>query len=460
MESPLALRLLAVVFFVAANAFFVAAEFVLVSVRPTRLRELQAEGHGAAGTALRLKNQIDRVLSATQLGITLASLALGWVGEQAVADLLMPLLAMVTPEARLAVAHTIALTVAFLLICAMHLVLGEVVPKNVALARSDRLALLIARPMDLFVKATHPFLRVMDAAAAGISNLFGARSAPHLHVHSPEELKMLVTAGAEVGVLPEHLEGMVHGILDLREILVREVMIPRPDIVSVSVDTPMEELIRKLAEHPHSRIPVYEGSPEHFIGVFYVKDLYRVWAERQAALQAGRPPRDFKLRSLLREALIVPETKPLDQLLEEFKRRRRRLALAVDEFGTIAGMVTVKDVLERVVGELADEYVGREMPAVLTQVGLILEGSTHIRELEDRYEIRLPREGGFETLAGFLLSRFGRIPKPGESVVFDGWRFTIEQMDRYRIASVRLSRLPQPETNPPSTLPEKPIRQQ
>jgi len=442
MESPLALRLLAVLFLVAANAFFVAAEFVLVSVRATRLRELEAEGHSAAGTALRLKDHVDEVVSATQLGITLASLALGWVGEQAVADMLMPLLAMFTPVARLAVAHTIALTLAFLLISAMHLVLGEVVPKNVALARNDRLALLIARPMDLFMKATYPFMRALNAAAAAISRLFGAESPAHHHVHSPEELKMLVTAGREVGVLPEHLEAMVHGILDLREILVREVMVPRPDIVSVSVDAPLEELVRKLAEHPHSRVPVYEGAPERLIGVIYAKDLYRAWTDRQAALLAGRPPRDFKLRSLVRDVPIVPETKAVDQLLEEFKRRRRRIALVVDEFGSIVGLVTVKDVLERMIGHVTDEYVRREAPAATAEVGLILEGSTHIREIEERYELHLPRERGFETLAGFLLSHFGHIPKPGEALVFDGWQFTVEEMDRYRIASVRLERLP------------------
>ncbi len=440
MEALLPLRLLAVVFFVAANAFFVAAEFVLVSVRPTRLRQLEAEGHGAATTALHLHAHIDRVLSATQLGITLASLALGWVGEQAVAELLISLLVPFTPLVRLALAHTIALGFAFLMITALHLVLGEVVPKNVALARSDRLALLIARPMELFIRVTHPFLRVLDAAASSISGLFGAESASHRHVHSPEELKMLVTAGREVGVLPEHLEGMVHGIFDLNQILVREVMVPRPDIVSVSVDTPLEELLRGLVEHQHSRLPVYERSPEQFMGVLFVKDLFRVWLERQAAQQAGRQAREFKLRSLLRDVLIVPETKPLDQLLEEFRQRRRQMALVVDEFGTIAGLVTVEDVLKRVVGELADEYDIEEAPVPPTDVGLVLEGSTHIRELEERYEIRLPRDRGFETLAGFVMSLLGRIPKTGDWVLFDGWRFIVEEMDRHRIASIRLDR--------------------
>ena len=441
MEAPLALRLLAVAFLVAANAFFVGAEFALVSVRPTRLRQLEAEGRSGAKIALRLHGQMDRVLSATQLGITLASLALGWVGEHAVAELLMPLLEPFTPVVRLAVAHSIALAVAFLIIIAMHLVLGEVVPKNVALARSDRLTLLIARPMDLFVRATHPFLRVLDAAAAAISRLFGAASSTHRHVHSPEELKLLVTAGREGGLLPGSLEAMAHNVFDLGRILVREVMVPRPDLVSVSVATPLEELVRRLAERTYSRVPVYEGSPENFIGVLYRKDLFRMWAERQAAQQQRLPAREFQLRSLVRDALIVPETKPLDELLEEFKRRRRHLALVVDEFGSIAGLVTVQDVLERIVGELPDEHGDEEMPAGPAVLGLVLEGSTKIHEMEERCEVRLPRDRGFETLAGFLLSRMGHIPKVGESSVFDGWRFTVEAMEHHRIASVRLERM-------------------
>ena len=441
MEVPLALRLLAVGFFVAANAFFVGAEFALVSIRPTRLRQLEAEGRSGAKIAVRLHGQIDRVLSATQLGITLASLALGWVGEHTVADLLMPLLAAFTPVARLAIAHSIALAVAFLIITALHLVLGEVVPKNVALARSDRLVLLIARPMDLFVRATHPFLRVLDAAATAISRLFSAASTTHRHVHSPEELKMLVTVGRESGLLPEPLEAMAHNIFDLGEILVREVMVPRPDMVSVSVATPLEELVRRLVERPYSRVPVYEGSPENFIGVLYRKDLFRVLAEGQAAQQQGRPSGEFQLRSLVCDVLIVPETKPLSELLEEFKRRRRHLALVVDEFGSIAGLVTVRDVLERIVGELADEHADEEMPAGPAVLGLVLEGSTRIHEMEERCEVRLPRDRGFETLAGFLLSSMGHIPKVGESCVFDGWRFTVEAMEYHRIASVRLERM-------------------
>ena len=253
---------------------------------------------------------------------------------------------------------------------------------------------------------------------------------------------------------PKPLEAMAHNIFDLGEILVREVMVPRPDLVSVSVATPLEELVRRLVERPYSRVPVYEGSPENFIGVLYRKDLFRVLAEGQAAQQPGRPLREFQLRSLVRDALIVPETKPLSELLEEFKRRRRHLALVVDEFGSIAGLVTVRDVLERVVGELADEHADEETPAGPAVLGLVLEGSTRIHELDERWEIRVPRDRGFETLAGFLLSCMGHVPKVGESCVFDGWRFTVEAMEHHRIASLRLERTTQAEPDAePAKLP-------
>mgnify|MGYP001069775233 CR=1 FL=1 len=436
MPAQLSLRLLGVVFFVAANAFFVAAEFALVSVRATRLRQLEGQGHAAARTALRLQKEIDRVLSATQLGITLASLALGWIGEQAVAEPLLALFQALAPGPRLALAHTLALAIAFLIITALHLVLGEVVPKNVALARGGQLALLLAPPMELFMRLTRPFLRVMDASASAISRLFGAGPAAYAQPHSPEELKMLVTAEIERGLLPEEVEAMIHGVFDLHKTLVREIMVPRPDIVSLRVDAPLEEAVAGFLKHQHGRMPVYEGSPENFIGVVYAGDLLRAWQARQVASPAARPPGPFKLRSLVRDVPIVPETKPVGQLLEEFKRRRRSLALAVDEYGSIAGLVTMADIVRRIVGGLEEEAV----PA--SEAGsVVLEGSTHIRELEERFRIRVPRERGFETVAGLVMNNLGRIPRPGDTFVHDGWRFTVEAMEGHRIASVRLEKV-------------------
>ena len=232
---------------------------------------------------------------------------------------------------------------------------------------------------------------------------------------------------------------MIHGIFDLHKILVRGVMVPRPDIVSVSVDAPFDDVLRSVLKCRHSRLPVYEGSPDHFIGVLYVKDLFRVWLEIQAA-GGGTAARRSRIRPLLRKLLIVPETKPLDGLLSEFRQRRMYLALVVDEFGSIAGLVTLVDVLERIVGEFSDE-TGAAAPRVpAADTGLVLDGSTHIREIKERYGIQLSRQSGFETLAGFLMHRLGHIPSVGESLVFEHWRFTVQQIDRHRVALVRLER--------------------
>lgn len=434
MDTALGFRLLLVAALVAGNAFFVATEFALVGVRPTRLREMAGQGRGAAQVALRLIDRMDRVISGTQLGITLASLALGWIGESTLAALLIPLLRPLTGAQAVTLAHSIAIAVAFLIITVLHLVLGEVVPKNVALARADRVSLLVARPMELFVQATHPFLKVMDAAAARISRIFGVTATGHSLVHSAEELKMLVAAGRESGLLPAVQEEMIRRIVDLDRVLVREVMVSRRGIVSIPVTTSLEELLRVVLECHYSRIPVYEDSPERIIGVLYVKDLFHAWV--------GGAPRDFHLRPLLRDVFIVPETKPLNELLEEFRGRRRHLALVVDEYGTIAGLVTVEDVLEAAVGEIEDEYDLEERPRMApTDSSVVLDGATSLLDLENIYRISLPREHGFETLAGFLLWRLGFVPRGGESLAFGRWRFTVTEMDRRRIAQVRVERV-------------------
>ncbi len=439
MDASFLLRLLLVAALVAGNAYFVATEFALVRVRPTRLREMAGQGHASAQVALRLIDKMDQVISATQLGITLASLALGWIGEDTLAEIFTGMLLPVMGEQARVVAHTIALGVAFLGITALHLVLGEVVPKNVALARADRMALLVARPMELFLHATHPFMILLNAAAASVSRMLGATPFEHGHVHSPEEMKMLVTAGRESGFLPAVQEAVIHRVFDLDSVLAREVMVPRPDIISIPVNTPLDDLLRLVLENPYSRIPVYEESPEKIIGVLYVKDLLRVWAGREKA--AGRP-REFKLRPMLREVFIVPETKPLNELLEEFRERRKHLALVVDEFGSITGLVTVEDVLEAIVGEIEDEYDVEERPRMSpTDASIDLEGSTSLLDLENLHGIPLPRDRGFETLAGFVLWQLGAIPQGGESFAYDSWKFTVLEMDRRRIASVRVERV-------------------
>lgn len=440
MEMGITFRLLLVAALIAANAFFVLAEFALIQVRPTRLRELAGQGHGSAQVALRLTAQMDRILSASQLGVTMASLGLGWVGENTLAELFLPvLLSLLGPQATIlgaGIAHSISLVLAFAGVTVMHIVFGEQVPKTVGMTRADRLAMLVARPMELFITATYPLMKFLNSATGAVSRMMGASSSAHGQVHSAEELKMLIAAGREGGLLPAAHEAMIRRVFDLDSLLVREVMAPRPDIVSVPVTIPFDELLRLVMETKYSRIPVYEESPEKIIGVLSTKDLFRVWStQRQADSSA------FQLRPLLRRPLIVPETKPLGELLQEFLQRRRQLALVVDEFGRIAGLVTVEDVLEAVVGEIEDEFDLEERPRLApTDRRVDLDGATSLLDLENLYGIVLPREQGFETLAGFLLWQLGRIPEGGESFNFEQWRFTVLEMERRRIARIRVEK--------------------
>jgi CBS domain containing-hemolysin-like protein len=242
---------------------------------------------------------------------------------------------------------------------------------------------------------------------------------------------------------------MIHNVIDLPEVLVREIMVPRPNMVSIPGTLSLAELVRLANDDQHSRLPVYEGAPEHIIGVLYVKDLLRVWQEHQLMQERGLIPRPFAIRSLLREIVVVPETKPISQLLQEFQMRRRHIALVVDEFGSTVGLVTVEDVLEQIVGEIEDEYDWESPPGL--RVGertLVLDARINIRDLENQYDIELPRDEGFETLAGFVLSRIGRIPKGGEEFLYEDHRFTVLEVDNHRVTRVKLERLeqePQPE---------------
>ncbi len=259
--------------------------------------------------------------------------------------------------------------------------------------------------------------------------------------HSAEELKLIVSSSRCLGHLPEMQEDMIHRVLDLEDISVREIMVPRHDVVSIPADATLDQVLAAMVERQHSRLPVYEKQPEHIIGVLFFKDLLPVWEERRAAIRLGRPPRAFRVRRLMRKPLVVPETKPVSQMLAEFQQGRSHMAMVVDEFGTIVGLVTVEDVLEQIVGEITDEFDVKSAPAPAEGEELELEGTTKIRDLETQYGIALPGDDGFETLAGFLLMRLGNIPTVGQSVGYDGRRYTVLEMERNRIAKVRVEKV-------------------
>ena len=444
MVTLVLLRVIAVILLVAANAFFVAAEFALVGLRDTRIQQLIEQKRIGARTVQKLHNRLDEVLNGVQFGITIASLALGWIGEAALASMIEPMLGRL-PLAGL-YAHGIGIAISFTVITYLHVILGEVVPKTLALQRAERVALAVAAPMDVFMTLAKPFLVIMTSSARVVLKLFGTREIREGGVHSPEELKLIVTSSRKFGVIQPLEEEMIHRALDMETVTVREVMVPRPDIFSLPGDMTLDEAVRAVVEEQHSRVPVYDPArgPEHIIGVLYSKDLMR-WMQYRMAAQASdeavRRPTTLRIRHIMREVLVVPETKALPDLLVEFKRRKRHLAVVVDEFGSTAGVVTVEDVLEQLVGEIEDEFdVG---PAVLSPgaTSMVLDGSTNVRDLETQYRIELPRDEGFETLAGFVLTELQRIPRQGDSFEHEGRRYTVLEMDGHRVESVKIDML-------------------
>ncbi|HXA51726.1 MAG TPA: hemolysin family protein [Candidatus Acidoferrum sp.] len=434
-------RLLLVALLIGINGFFAGAETALLSVRPSRLRQMAEEGFAGAQAALNLLSNPARLLSVTQVGVTLTSLALGWAGEDTVYSIIIGFLRPVETPLTTRFLHGVSFLLAFVVISYFHVVIGEVVPKNLAISKSDRLAALTAPALLLFYRLALPFVIVIERSAAFLSRALKLKEGAHGSVHSAEELKMIVSSSRNVGYLAETAEDMVHRVLDLAAISVREIMVPRHEMVTISSDATLDEVLHTMIEQKHSRLPVYEGAPETIIGILHYKDLLPVWEERRRAISGGAASRAFRIRRLLRPHMVVPETKPVSQMLEDFRKRRSHMAMVVDEFGTIMGLVTVEDVLEQIVGQIEDEHDDAEERALREAVDVEVEGTTRVRDLESEYGIHLPTDAGFETLAGFLLSQLGAIPHHGDRVEYEGRRYTILEMDRNRIARVRIEKL-------------------
>jgi putative hemolysin len=441
-------RLILLGLILAVNAFFAGAEVALLSVRDSRLRRLAEEGYSGAKVALALLAQPEKLLSVTQIGVTLASLGLGWAGEDTLYNLLLTVFHPVLTPTMAAFVHGACFVAAFLAMTYCHVIIGEVVPKNLAIARADRIAIVVAPVLMVFYRVAAPFVAVIERTSSLLTRLAGARPSHRGGGHSAEELKLIVSSSRFSGVLPEVQEDMIHRVLDLEETSVREVMRPRHEIVSIPVNASLDEVLATMVGSQHSRLPVWEGEPEHMAGVVYFKDLTRLWYERRKSIRDGAPVAPFNLRRIIRKPLIVPETKSVQEMLAEFQAGHTHMALIVDEFGTVAGLVTVEDVIEQIVGEITDEFdVAEDTPRAPANTSdeEELEGATTIRDLASIYGIELPVNAGFETLAGYLLFRLGHIPAVGETIEFENREFTVTQMERNRIAQVRIRTLaPQP----------------
>ena len=424
------LRLLGVAALVLANGFFVAAEFALVSIRRTRVEELIQQGKTSALAVKKALEDPDRFIAATQLGITIASLGLGWLGEPALGHLIEPLIKLL-PEAWTGLAsHTISAGLAFAVITFLHVVIGELMPKSIALQRPEATALIVARPTLFTETLFKPAIWALNGTGNFLLRLLGMRAASgHEMVHSVEELKMLVEASEESGVLEGAERDMLHAVFDFGAMTAHEVMVPRTEMIAIDADAPLEDLIHLAIRNPLSKFPAYEGDLDHIIGIAHVKDLVRVQHDARRAAT---------VRGLIREALFIPDTLRMDILLQQFRAKRQHLAIVLDEYGGTAGLVTLDDLMTQIVGEVGDPF-DKSAPEIqrLPDGSALLDGLTLIETVNESFGLQL-REEFYDTIAGFVLGRLGRMPKVGDTVEADGVRLKVEALDGLRIARLSL----------------------
>jgi putative hemolysin len=437
-----AVKLIGVVLLAALNGFFAATEFSLVAVRLSRVRQLVARGNPRAKIVEALVSDLNRVVSGVQFGITLASLALGALGEATLASVFQSIWPGDPGTKSALVAHAFALTCAFALLTALHVVVGELVPKTISLARAERIALLIARPFRWFLSTFRWAIDLLDGISGVIIRAMGIKAqSGHGVAHSTEELQIQIQQARERGLLAAGEEKFILSAIEMGQVQVREIMVPRPDMHVLAVEATLDEVLRVFATTQKSRIPVYRGMVDHVLGFVHIKDMLWVLQDRERRAQEGVPVPAFDLRRVLREVLIVPETKPAGELLHEFKKHHTGMAVVVDEFGSLLGLVTLEDVLEQMVGEIHDEFDVVERPLTLADGAVIFDAALNVRDLDAQYGIVLPEDPAYATVGGFVLDQLGFIPKGGESFVFGDLRFTIAEMDGKRVARVKVERI-------------------
>src|SRR5580704_15189669 len=437
-----AVRLIGVLALVALNGFFAAAEFSLVAVRLSRVRQLVAKGDIRARVVESLLADLHRVVSGVQVGITLTSLAIGALGEATLAAAFQQIWHGTVGTSTAFFAHAVALACAFALLSAMHVVLGELVPKTVSLAKAERVALLVALPFQWFLHTFRWAIDLLDGMSGLIVTAMGI-SSPQSHgtAHSTEELQIQIQQARERGLIAPGEEKFIVSAIELGQVQVREIMVPRPDMHTLPVEATMDDVMRVFATSQRSRIPVYRGSGDHILGFVHIKDMLWILLDRERRLEENLPPPPFDLRRVLREVLIVPETKPASELLQELRTRHIGMPMIVDEFGSILGLVTLEDVLEQMVGEIHDEFDVIERPLTLADGALIFDAAMNVRDLDAQYNITLPEDPAYATVGGFVLDQLGFIPKGGESFEFGNHRFSVVEMDGKRVARVKLQLL-------------------
>jgi CBS domain containing-hemolysin-like protein len=432
LDDPLlaGLNLLGALILVGLNAFFVAAEFALVRVRESRIVQLEQEGSARAGVVRETLRDLDSNLSVCQVGITVASLALGWVGEPAVSHLIEPVLASINVASD-RVVTIVSVAVGFGVITYAHLVFGEQAPKYFSIQRAERVSLWISRPLNLFRLVLRPVVWVVNASTNFILTPWGIRLGEEMEAHSEEELRIMISSSTASGVLDPEEREYLNNVFDFGDRVAREIMVPRPDIEALPSDAALAELAEKAAFGRYTRYPVYEGDLDNILGAVHVKDLFRA---------AGEDPENFDIREVIRECLVVPETKRIEEILREFQTRKLQMAIVIDEWGSVEGLITIEDVLEEIVGEIQDEF--DEGEAAIERISdnlFAVDGRIPITEVNEHFNLDLPHED-FDTIGGYVLGSLGRPPEAGDSVEADGATLHVKSVDGQRVSMLTLRR--------------------
>ncbi len=430
-DAGVGLRLLAVLLLVLMNAFFVAAEFALVGSRRSRIDQLAIEGERGAKAVQEALSELDRYISGTQLGITLASLALGWIGEPALATLVDRALSTLGIHAATGVAHTTAgVVTAFLVITFLHIVLGELAPKSIALVAPERVSMYLARPLMLFSRVMSPFITLLNTVANALLRVVGVNPAGggHSSVHSADELRLLVMQARAQGTLNETDSMMLAGVFDFHEKKARDVMRPRTEVAAIPLDATEAEVWKILRSERYSRYPVIGDSLDDIVGVFLAKDLW---------LHEGR----FTVQQFLRAPLFIPDSRAAERVLDDLRKTRAHMAVVLDEYGGTAGIITMEDLVEEVVGDIADEYDAAAREALETDGVLELAGSMSLIDVRSDYKVLVP-EGDWTTLGGYVFNALGRLPRVGDRVSVPGAELEVVAMDGRRVAAIRVNRVP------------------
>jgi len=441
MDSGSAGQFILLAILVALNAFFSASEMAMVSAPRLRMKQLMESGNRTAGLVLRLADDSSRLLATVQVGVTLMGFLASATAAVNLSDGLADLIAQLPIQGIRSAAQGIAVFIITVVLAVVTLILGELVPKSIALAHSERIALLVARPIDLLARIFGPIVHFLVWATNLIARPLGGRPRRGMPIVTQDEIKTLVDAGEEGGVLEVAEKKMIYSVFDIGEMLAREVMVPRIDVVALEAGTPLLEASDVAIRHGHSRIPVYEESVDHIIGILYAKDLLKVFR------QHGRSGGDgVRLSSLARPAYFVPETKKVDELLKELQLRRVHMAIVIDEYGGTAGLVTIEDILEEIVGDIRDEYDESEEPLVkpLGPGEYEIDSRILIDDVNELLVVKLSDEES-DTLGGLIYNQLGRVPEPGEEIEVGGVSLKVLNVQDRRIGKILVRRETPPE---------------